>query len=93
MLSLGRVLMLNPKLILLDEPAEGLAPLIIRKLIETLLVIRNFGVTILLVNQNLKFGRQVCDRGYILEKGGIVHQGRLEEICADETVVKRYLVV
>lgn len=93
MLSLGRALMLNPDLILLDEPAEGLAPLIIRKLIETLLVIRTQGVTILLADQNLKFCRQVCDRGYIIEKGGIVHQGSLEEICADEAVVKRYLVV
>jgi branched-chain amino acid transport system ATP-binding protein len=93
MLSLGRALMLNPKLILLDEPAEGLAPLIIRKLIETLLVIRTFGVTILLADQNLKFCRQVGHRGYILEKGGIVHQGSLEEICADEAVVKRYLAV
>ncbi len=92
-LSLGRALMLNPQLLLLDEPSEGLGPLILRKLSETLLTIRSQGVTILLADQNLKFCGRVCDRGYILEKGGIVHQGSLEEICANEAVVKRYLVV
>lgn len=92
-LSLGRALMLNPKLLLLDEPSEGLGPLIIRKLIETLLLIRSHGVTILLADQNLKFCSRVCDRGYILEKGGIVHQDSLEGIWANEAVVKRYLVV
>lgn len=93
MLSIGRALMINPKLILLDEPSEGLAPLIVRKLMETLSEIRGHGVTILLADQNLKFCHQVCDRGYIIEKGGIVHQGSMEEICADEAVVRRYLAV
>jgi branched-chain amino acid transport system ATP-binding protein len=93
MLSIGRALMINPKLILLDESSEGLAPLIVRKLMETLSEIREHGVTILLADQNLKFCHRVCDRGYIVEKGSIVHQGSMEEICADEAVVRRYLAI
>ncbi len=93
MLSLGRALMINPLLILLDEPSEGLAPLIIRRLVEIIREIRRHNVTILLADQNLKFCRQVCDRGYIIEKGRIVHQGGMTEIWADAAVVKRYLAV
>ena len=69
MLSLGRSLMMNPSLILLDEPSEGLAPMVRRRLMETIQEIRSRGVTILLADQNLKFCAQVCDRGYIIEKG------------------------
>ena len=93
MLSLGRSLMMNPALILLDEPAEGLAPLIVRKLVETIREIRGHGVTILLADQNLKFCIEVCDRGYIIEKGTIVHEGGMKEIWSDEEVVKRYLAL
>jgi branched-chain amino acid transport system ATP-binding protein len=93
MLSLGRALMMNPSLVLLDEPSEGLAPLVIRKLIETIGEIRKRGLTLLLADQNLKFCRQVCEYGYILEKGTIVHEGTMEAIWSDEDVVKRYLAV
>ncbi len=93
MLSLARALMMNPSLILLDEPSEGLAPLVVRKLIETIREIRQHGVTILLADQNLKFCNQVCDRGYIIEKGAIVHQGTMQSIWSDEEVVKRYLAL
>ena len=93
MLSLGRSLMMNPALILLDEPSEGLAPLIVRKLVETIREIRSHGVTILLADQNLKFCIEVCDRGYIIEKGTIVHEGSMEKIWCDEEVVKRYLAL
>lgn len=93
MLSLGRALMMNPSLVLLDEPSEGLAPLVVRKLIETIGEIRKRGLTILLADQNLKFCRQVCEYGYILEKGTVVHEGSLEAIWANEEVVKRYLAV
>ncbi|MGB9618009.1 MAG: ABC transporter ATP-binding protein, partial [Desulfomonilaceae bacterium] len=93
MLSLGRALMMNPSLILLDEPSEGLAPLVVRKLMETIREIRKHGITILLADQNLKFCRHVCDYGYILEKGAVVHQGALQDIWANEAVVKRYLAV
>jgi branched-chain amino acid transport system ATP-binding protein len=93
MLSLGRALMSNPVLILLDEPSEGLAPLVIRTLVETIQEIRRHNVAILLADQNLKFCRQLCDRGYIIEKGRIVHQESMEAIWTDEAVVKRYLAI
>ncbi len=93
MLSLGRALMSNPVLVLLDEPSEGLAPLVMRTLVETIQEIRKHNVAILLADQNLKFCRQLCDRGYIIEKGRIVHQGSVEAIWTDEAVVKRYLAV
>ncbi|MEW5911243.1 MAG: ABC transporter ATP-binding protein [Thermodesulfobacteriota bacterium] len=93
MLSLGRALMSNPSLVLLDEPSEGLAPLIVRALAEAINTIREHGVTILLADQNLKFCRKVCDRGYIIEKGRIMHAGGMEEIWADEAVVKKYLAL
>ncbi len=93
MLSVGRALMANPLLILLDEPSEGLAPLIVRSLARALDTIRQHGITILLADQNLKFCRRVCDRGYIIEKGRIVHQDGMEEIWADQEVVKKYLAL
>jgi branched-chain amino acid transport system ATP-binding protein len=93
MLSLGRALMANPGMILLDEPSEGLAPIIVRTLTEAVGEIRSRGITILLADQNLKFCRRICDRGYILEKGRVVHQGTMEAIWADEAVIKKYLVV
>jgi branched-chain amino acid transport system ATP-binding protein len=93
MLSLGRALMTNPRLILLDEPSEGLAPLIVLKLTETIGKIREHGLTLLLADQNLKFCRHVCDYGYILEKGTVVHEGTMQEIWSNEDVVKRYLAV
>ena len=93
MLSLGRALMSNPDLVLLDEPSEGLAPMIVRTLVDAIETIRQHGVTILLADQNLKFCRRVCDRGYIIEKGRIMHAGGMEDIWADEEVVKKYLAL
>jgi len=93
MLAIGRALMKNPDLLLLDEPSEGLAPLIVQNLVEVLSRIRGEGVTILLADQNLKFCRKTSDRGYILEKGMIQYQGLMEEIWQNEEIVKKYLVV
>jgi branched-chain amino acid transport system ATP-binding protein len=93
MLSMGRALMANPQLMLMDEPSEGLAPLVVKALGQAIAEIRAHGVTILLADQNLKFCRQVCDRGYIIEKGRIVHQGTMEEIWGNEDVVKKYLAL
>ncbi|MGC1404257.1 MAG: ABC transporter ATP-binding protein [Thermodesulfobacteriota bacterium] len=93
MLGIGRALMANPSLLLLDEPSEGLAPLIVVNLIEVLGRIHQQGVTILLADQNLKFCRKVCHRGYIIEKGMIQYEGQMEEIWQDEEVIKKYLVV
>ncbi|MGZ3536683.1 MAG: ABC transporter ATP-binding protein [Thermodesulfobacteriota bacterium] len=93
MLAIGRALMKNPALLLLDEPSEGLAPLIVQNLAEVIGRIRSEGVTILLADQNLKFCRKTSDRGYILEKGMIQYQGVMEEIWQNEEIVKKYLVV
>lgn len=93
MLSLGRALMANPEMILLDEPSEGLAPLIVANLTEVMATIRTKGMTLLLADQNLKFCRRVCDRGYIVEKGCIVHEETMEAIWADEAVIRKYLVL
>ena len=93
MLATGRALMKNPDLLLLDEPSEGLAPLVIQNLVEVIARIRSEGVTILLADQNLKFCRKTSDRGYILERGMIQYQGVMEEIWQNEEIVKKYLVV
>ncbi len=93
MLAIGRALMKNPHIILLDEPAEGLAPLVVKDLMDVIKRIRDEGVTILLADQNLKFCKAVADRGYILEKGVIQYQGTMKEIWEDEEVVSKYLVV
>ncbi len=93
MLGMGRALMANPDMILLDEPSEGLAPLIIENLANVIEEIRERGMTILMADQNLKFCRRVCERGYILEKGRIVHADRIASIWEDEVIIKKYLAL
>jgi len=93
MLAIGRALMKNPDLILLDEPIEGLAPLVVKNLIGVIEEIQKSQVTILLADQNLKFCRKVAGRGYILEKGLIQYQGEMESIWQNEEIVKKYLAV
>jgi branched-chain amino acid transport system ATP-binding protein len=93
MLAIGRALMKNPDLLLLDEPAEGLAPIVVRDLIRVIKEIRETGVTILVADQNLKFCRRIADRGYILDRGLIYYEGGIEEIWQNEEVVRKYLAV
>jgi branched-chain amino acid transport system ATP-binding protein len=93
MLGIGRALMSNPRLILLDEPSEGLAPLVVAHLVEVLGHIGKQGATILLADQNLRFCRRVCDRGYVLEKGRVQFDGGMDEISRNEEVIAKYLVV
>jgi len=93
MLAIGRVLMGNPSLLILDEPSEGLSPLMVKTLTEAIGQIQKDGVTLLIADQNVKFARRVAGRGYIMEKGHIRYSGRLEELWANEEVVKRYLAV
>jgi branched-chain amino acid transport system ATP-binding protein len=93
MLAIGRALMGNPNLLILDEPSEGLSPLMVKTLIEAIGQIQKEGVTLLVADQNVKFARRVADRGYIMEKGHIRYSGPLEELWANEEVVKRYLAV
>lgn len=93
LLSIGRALVSNPVLLLMDEPSEGLGPLVVRRLIEVIRTIQAEGVTILVADQNLQFCRLAADRAYILEKGTIQHAGTVDEIYGDEKIVRRYLAV
>jgi len=93
MLAIGRALMQNPELLLLDEPIEGLAPLVVKHLGEALRQIREAGVTILLADQNVKFCRKVANRGYILEKGLIQFEGTMAAIWENEAILHKYLAV
>jgi branched-chain amino acid transport system ATP-binding protein len=93
MLAIGRALVTNPRLLLLDEPSEGLGPLIVRELLRVLEEIRDSGITILLADQNLRFARRIAARGYIIDKGRIHYQGGMDEIWGNEELVRRYLAV
>lgn len=93
MLAIGRGLMSNPGLLLLDEPSEGLGPLVVKALTEAIVEIRQSGITILVADQNIRFCRRIADRGYILEKGVIRYQDEMSKIWQNEEVVKKYLAV
>ena len=92
-LTIGRALMSNPKLLLLDEPSEGLAPAIVRMLGELMQVLKEKGMTTLLAEQNSKFALTFSDRAYLLEKGGICWHGNCAELKEMPEVMKRYLGV
>ena len=93
MLTIARTLMTNPELLLLDEPSEGLAPLIVRLLADMILEIRKEGVTVLLAEQNLHFCARVSDRGYVIDKGSMKYEGKMADLLADEEVKAKYLAV
>lgn len=93
MLAIGRALMGGPELLLLDEPCEGLAPLVVGALAEAILEVGKSGVTILVADQNIRFCRRMADRGYILERGVIRHQDKMDKIWQNEEVVRKYLAV
>ena len=91
MLTVARTLMGNPLLVLLDEPSEGVAPLIVEQMAQMILTLKSQGVSILLCEQNMHFAELVCDRAYVLEKGQIRHQSSMAELAADEVVRRAYL--
>jgi len=93
MLTVGRTLMGNPVLLLLDEPVEGLAPLVVRALGDQLLQLKKMGETILLSEQNIKFAIGVSDRAFVISKGKIHYQGSIRELEANEEVKKQYLMI
>lgn len=93
MLAIGRALMMGPVLILLDEPTEGLAPLVVGQVVEVLGSLRAAGATILLADQNVQFCRRVAQRAYVMEKGMIVAEGSMEAIWHNPEIVARYLAV
>jgi len=93
MLTIARTLMGNPDLLLLDEPSEGLAPIVVQQLGEQIKKLRQEGMNILLCEQNTRFSLDLCDRLYILEKGEVRYQGTTEEFRKDETAYQTYLAL
>jgi branched-chain amino acid transport system ATP-binding protein len=91
MLAIGRALMTNPRLLLLDEPSEGLAPLIVREIGRVLRRLKEAGLAILLVEQNVPLALRVADRVYVMSKGQIVYHGASSALAADEDVKRRFL--
>ena len=91
MLAIGRGLMSEPKLLLMDEPSMGIAPLIVRDITNIIKKLHDEGTTILLVEQNAKMALGLADYGYVLDVGSIVLQGKGSELIGDEKVVKAYL--
>ncbi len=88
MLAIARALLLNPKLLLLDEPSQGLAPLLVRDVFRVVASMREEGISVLLVEQNARFGLDVADRVYVLNDGEVVHSGSARELAADEQRVR-----
>ena len=93
MLTVARTLMGNPRLLLLDEPSEGLAPVIVNALGAQIAALKREGLTILLSEQNLKFAARLADRAYIIEKGEIRFEGPMRQLLADESIRRAYLTV
>ncbi|MDN5504635.1 MAG: ABC transporter ATP-binding protein [Comamonas sp.] len=93
MLSVARTLMGQPCLVLLDEPSEGVAPLIVEQMARTILELKAQGIGILLSEQNLPFAEVVADRAYVLEKGQIVHAASMAELAGDKSARQQYLGV
>jgi len=93
MLTVARTLMTNPELLLLDEPGEGLAPLVIEAMKVQLGEIKKLGTTMLICEHNVGLATALSDRGYVIDKGAIRYQGTIEELQKNEEVRKKYLMV
>ncbi len=91
MLAIGRALMAKPKLLLLDEPSMGLAPLLVRQILDAVVALKQEGVTILLVEQNAAAALAIADRGYVIETGRIAHAGTGAALAEDPRVREAYL--
>lgn len=91
MLAIGRALMARPKLLMLDEPSLGLAPMMVKQVFDTVKSINEFGTTILLVEQNVFNALSISDRGYVLENGRIIMEGEGKEILENEKIKETYL--
>jgi branched-chain amino acid transport system ATP-binding protein len=93
MLTIARTLVTDPRLLLLDEPSEGLAPVIVRRLGEAIAALKREGLTIVLSEQNPKFARRLADRAYVIDKGEIKFEGPIAALDADESLRRAYLGV
>jgi branched-chain amino acid transport system ATP-binding protein len=88
MLAIGRALVINPRLLLLDEPSQGLAPLIVQELFNVIVAMRKEGISVLLVEQNVRAAVEIADRAYVLDDGRVVFAGPAEEFAKDEERVR-----
>ena len=88
MLSIARALLLNPKLLILDEPSQGLAPLVVREVFRIVAQMREQGIAVLLVEQNVRMSLEIADHAYVLDDGAIVYSGPASELAADEERVQ-----
>jgi branched-chain amino acid transport system ATP-binding protein len=93
MLTIARTLMGNPDMVLLDEPSEGLAPVIVEQMAEAVIAMKATGIAVLLCEQNLHFAAAVSDRAYVIEKGAIRYEGTMAELEANDEVREAYLTV
>ena len=93
MLAIARALVSDPKLLLLDEPSEGLGPMMVRVLVDALDQVRAGGVTVLLADQNLQFARLVADRALVMERGRLAHRAGRDELLHQQETLQRYLAV
>jgi branched-chain amino acid transport system ATP-binding protein len=93
MLAIARALMCNPELLLLDEPSEGLAPVMVRVIEDQVNTLKKTGLTVLLAEQNVKTTLRLSDRGYIIDDGKIRYQGTVNELKENEEVRKKYLLI
>jgi branched-chain amino acid transport system ATP-binding protein len=92
-LTVARTLMGNPLLVLLDEPSEGVAPIVVEQMADTILALKQEGLSVLLSEQNMHFAALVCDRVYVLEKGQIEWEGAMADLTGDEAAQRRLLSV
>ena len=93
MLAIARALMLNPDVILLDEPSEGLAPLIVEEIVKVLRTLKDEGLAVLLIEQNLRVALDLADRHYVMSKGTVCYTGTTRELEGNERVLREYLSV
>ncbi|MDW8444081.1 MAG: hypothetical protein RML45_07045 [Acetobacteraceae bacterium] len=93
MLAIGRALMSRPRLLLLDEPSMGLAPLLVDQILEAVVALRARGITVLLVEQNAAAALAIADRGYVLETGRVAHEGEARSLLRDPRLREAYLGV
>ena len=93
MLAIARCLVMQPKLIILDEPTEGIMPILVKKIRSEIEAVRKSGVSILLVEQNIKTALRLCTRVYLMEKGQIVHEAAAEDLKNDKDTLHRYMGV